>query len=530
MFLPFAADPVAAPQAPSPTPAQQEGRFASDLKNAAGRQVAKKQSSSSDVGSEITNVPPTAGQALHAQTGPEQQNGPEQGTGMESGLVASTASAVSAGEQGATQMNALQQPTFQEIPQVQTQQLQAQLQTQTQQVQAQFQTQTVVRQQVGVVPSRQESAYSKMLDTLATPTEAQADLHNTFASASPAAPSSSSTAPFPPVTAVNPGPEQAHTALPNPQETISAPARPTANIDSTLIRLEELVLKQTADDARPAVLSVQPAPIAEEAPVQAASATLRNIADRPGSTRGDGPSQGLRAHMAADTPQTTPLNRNNASQAETDTASGGQGKQAQTTAGTIHLSTGNDNAATPETPTPFMVATPTQQSSAPGGGIESTTALFRLPSGIQVPDTTVVNQIIAHFTAGRRLETSTVHLRLYPRELGELRMEIKVEQDNIKAHFVAQNPQAREMIDRHLPRLREALEQQGLHLQQVEIAVATDDAMQDDRLHQGSAWKQPKHSDQGSRGAGHATFTLPPDPTSEETEISTGETVLNVMA
>ncbi len=46
-------------------------------------------------------------------------------------------------------------------------------------------------------------------------------------------------------------------------------------------------------------------------------------------------------------------------------------------------------------------------------------------------------------------------------------MEIKVEQDNIKAHIIAQNPQAQEMIDRHPPRLREALELQGLNLQQI---------------------------------------------------------------
>lgn len=51
-------------------------------------------------------------------------------------------------------------------------------------------------------------------------------------------------------------------------------------------------------------------------------------------------------------------------------------------------------------------------------------------------------------------------------------MEIRVEQDNIKAHITTQNPQAQEMLDRHLPRLREALEQQGLRLDQVEITVA----------------------------------------------------------
>ena len=86
-----------------------------------------------------------------------------------------------------------------------------------------------------------------------------------------------------------------------------------------------------------------------------------------------------------------------------------------------------------------------------------------------------MDQMIAHFAMSRRLETSTVNLRLHPQELGELRMEIKVEQDNIKAHIIAQTPHAQEMIDRHLPRLREALEQQGLHLAQVEVTLAAND-------------------------------------------------------
>ena len=102
-------------------------------------------------------------------------------------------------------------------------------------------------------------------------------------------------------------------------------------------------------------------------------------------------------------------------------------------------------------------------------------ASLRLPSGLIVPDTTVMDQLLARFALQRRLESGSVHLRLNPRELGELHLEIKVEQDNIKAHIIAQNPQAQEMIDRHLPRLREALEQQGLNLQQVEVTLAAND-------------------------------------------------------
>ncbi|NLB06362.1 MAG: flagellar hook-length control protein FliK [Desulfobulbaceae bacterium] len=39
------------------------------------------------------------------------------------------------------------------------------------------------------------------------------------------------------------------------------------------------------------------------------------------------------------------------------------------------------------------------------------------------------------------------------------------------------------MIDRHLPRLREALEQQGLHLQQVSVTLAGGDHTDSQRFH-----------------------------------------------
>ncbi|WP_319588687.1 flagellar hook-length control protein FliK [uncultured Desulfobulbus sp.] len=145
--------------------------------------------------------------------------------------------------------------------------------------------------------------------------------------------------------------------------------------------------------------------------------------------------------------------------------------------------------------------------------VESST--FRLPSGSTVPEGVVVDQMITHFSMNKRLETGTVNLKLYPQELGELRMEIKVEQDNIKAHIIAQNPQAQEMIDRHLPRLREALAQQGLHLQQVEVTLAAQDNTGGERFKESDAWRQPSPSLHRT-SSDQPVFTL-------EADESTGE-------
>lgn len=150
---------------------------------------------------------------------------------------------------------------------------------------------------------------------------------------------------------------------------------------------------------------------------------------------------------------------------------------------------------------------PSQQ---PTGSTPISSVALHLPSGMTVPDGTVVDQIIARFSVNKQLETGTVNLRLYPQELGELRLEIKVAQDNIKAHIVAQSPQAQEMIDRHLPRLREALEQQGLHLQQVEVSVAAHGQTGGERFQESNAWRQPAPSPSHT-AAGQSDFTQEAD-------------------
>ncbi|BCO08545.1 flagellar hook-length control protein [Desulfolithobacter dissulfuricans] len=105
---------------------------------------------------------------------------------------------------------------------------------------------------------------------------------------------------------------------------------------------------------------------------------------------------------------------------------------------------------------------------APASGV-------KLPSGIMVPENHIVGQVVERFSMNQRLETGTVTLRLHPQELGELHMEIKVEQDNIKAHITTQNPQVQEILEKNMPRLREALEQQGMNLEQMEVSVAASD-------------------------------------------------------
>lgn len=60
-------------------------------------------------------------------------------------------------------------------------------------------------------------------------------------------------------------------------------------------------------------------------------------------------------------------------------------------------------------------------------------------------------------------------IRLNPSELGGLRIQLKMEQGEVQVQFLASQPQARELLDQALPRLREMLQQQGITLGQSQV-------------------------------------------------------------
>lgn len=57
-----------------------------------------------------------------------------------------------------------------------------------------------------------------------------------------------------------------------------------------------------------------------------------------------------------------------------------------------------------------------------------------------------------------------VSIRLDPAELGSMHIKLQVQQDQVQVAIQTQAAQSRDIIDQHLPRLREQLEQQGINL------------------------------------------------------------------
>jgi len=208
------------------------------------------------------------------------------------------------------------------------------------------------------------------------------------------------------------------------------------------------------------------------------------------------------------------------------TAAGDSGQSGQTFAEQTVLQ--NNQPTTSPDSQPLIFAQPVTSSLSTTATTPGQSTVYHLASGLMVPEGTVVDQMIAHFAVNKRLETGEVTLRLHPQELGEIRMAIKVEQDNVKAHIIAQNPQAQEMIDRHLPRLREALEQQGLNLHQIEVTVAAHDNAGGERFQDNNAWRQPTASAHRSQ-VEQAVFSLEPD-VIMAADTAAANTTLSVLA
>ncbi len=97
--------------------------------------------------------------------------------------------------------------------------------------------------------------------------------------------------------------------------------------------------------------------------------------------------------------------------------------------------------------------------------------MFQTPSGLLMQENQLLDQVARSINLQANGDRSQMTLRLHPEELGELRLELVMEKGGIKAHIQAQTAQVQEVLERHMPRLREAFAQQGLQLDDVEVSL-----------------------------------------------------------
>ena len=120
--------------------------------------------------------------------------------------------------------------------------------------------------------------------------------------------------------------------------------------------------------------------------------------------------------------------------------------------------------------TPFTLEQTTATSN------QAETMGVKSPAALEINESRILDQVLDRFTMQRRLESGSVSLQLHPEELGELKLQIQIDRDNVKAHIVTENPQVQEILERQIPRLRDALAEHGFHLDNMEVSVAAEDS------------------------------------------------------
>ena len=96
---------------------------------------------------------------------------------------------------------------------------------------------------------------------------------------------------------------------------------------------------------------------------------------------------------------------------------------------------------------------------------------LQLPSGAAVSEQHVVDQVVKGVGGAQVKETSSITVKMHPEELGQVKLELTMGKDGLKAHLHAQTQQVQDVLEKHLPKLRHALEQQGLRLDEMQVSV-----------------------------------------------------------
>ncbi|MFO7830738.1 MAG: flagellar hook-length control protein FliK [Desulfuromonadaceae bacterium] len=97
--------------------------------------------------------------------------------------------------------------------------------------------------------------------------------------------------------------------------------------------------------------------------------------------------------------------------------------------------------------------------------------VLTLKNGATVPSAKVVDQTIQHLNLHARGDSSVVTVKLYPEELGELNIRMVMEGDQLKLQIQAQNQQVREILEQNFPRLRNAMQDQGVTVEDFQVSL-----------------------------------------------------------
>ncbi|MFP4049750.1 MAG: flagellar hook-length control protein FliK, partial [Desulfovermiculus sp.] len=95
----------------------------------------------------------------------------------------------------------------------------------------------------------------------------------------------------------------------------------------------------------------------------------------------------------------------------------------------------------------------------------------------QAFEQSMVDQVRFRLSQGARSGQQEMVVRMHPRELGEVRLSLTSDDGNLRAHLHVQSQQVQDVLERNMPRLREALAEQGIDVD--DFVFSSDDQGQE---------------------------------------------------
>ena len=138
---------------------------------------------------------------------------------------------------------------------------------------------------------------------------------------------------------------------------------------------------------------------------------------------------------------------------------------------------------------------------AVNGSLSGAVSRASQPSGpSSMMDNQVLQQVVSKLQTDLQRGSSRINVRMYPPELGKVQMKLVSEDSNMQVQLQVQNSQVQSILERNMPALRQALEQQDLDFDSIQVSV---ESGQDNGSGEYSRENEP---DFASRPGGNAFF------------------------
>jgi len=111
---------------------------------------------------------------------------------------------------------------------------------------------------------------------------------------------------------------------------------------------------------------------------------------------------------------------------------------------------------------------------APGQLAQSSPKAMFLSSGMIVYEEDIIQQMVDKFQLIKQPSDTRLTMKLHPEELGELRINLTVHEGSIKANVLAQSHQIQQIVERHLPKLKDSLVAQGYTIDEILVTSQSD--------------------------------------------------------